>query len=364
LDPKLLKNIDYGILIIVILIFLFSILIISSATHATSSGNLHYMKSQVMWMCVGLIAMFIMVIIDYHSLANWAYIIYALNIGALALVIFLGNDRLGAQRWISIGPFGFQPSEFAKIAVIVSLATILDKKRAVTGIKDLLSVLLHVAVPMFLIMKQPDLGTSLVLLAVLMGLLFVSGIPQKIMAGIIAAGILSLPVLWNYLEDFQKKRLLTFINPNLDPLNSGYHVIQSKIAIGSGKLFGKGIFKGTQNQLDFLPEQHTDFIFAVLGEELGFIGGMLLFALLFGLIYKTLIIAYKARNPLGTYMVTGVATMWTFQILVNIGMTLGIMPITGIPLPFMSYGGSSLIMNMMAVGLVLNVGMRRQKILF
>jgi rod shape determining protein RodA len=365
MDPKLLKNIDYNILIIIIVLVVFSILIISSATHATApGGNFYYTKIQFLWFCVGLLAMFIIMAIDYHSLAHWANVIYILNIGALILVIFLGKEKLGAQRWIPIGPFGLQPSEFAKIAIIITLAAMLDKKRSINSIKDLFPVLLHVALPILLISKQPDLGTSLVLLAIVMGMLFVGGIGYKLMAGLIAVGILSIPILWNFLEGFQKKRILIFINPNLDPLNSGYHVIQSKIAIGSGKLFGKGLFKGTQNQLNFLPEQHTDFIFAVLGEELGYIGGIILFILFFALIYRTLMIAYKARDLLGTYIVTGVAAMWTFQIMVNIGMTLGIMPITGIPLPFMSYGGSSFIMNMMAVGLVLNVGMRRQKILF
>ena len=194
--------------------------------------------------------------------------------------------------------------------------------------------------------------------------MFVAGLDYKLLAWIIAAGVFSLPVLWQFLKPYQKSRILVFINPYLDPLGKGYHVIQSKIAIGSGKLFGKGLFQGTQNQLDFLPVKHTDFIFAVLGEELGFIGGITLLALYFVFLYYTIRVAFKARDLLGTYMVMGLTSMWTFQILVNVGMNIGIMPVTGIPLPFMSYGGSSFLMNMMAVGLVLNVGMRRQKILF
>ena len=220
------------------------------------------------------------------------------------------------------------------------------------------------AVPMMLIARQPDLGTALVLVAMTFGMMFIAGISYKMLAGIISAGILSLPLFWQILKPYQRDRILVFFNPYLDPLGKGYHVIQSKIAIGSGKLFGKGLYQGTQSQLDFLPVKHTDFIFAVLGEELGFVGGVILISLYFMLLYYSIRVAFKARDLLGTYMVVGVISMWAFQILVNIGMNVGIMPVTGIPLPFMSYGGSSFIMNMMAAGLVLNVGMRRQKILF
>lgn len=365
MDRKLLKYIDYQILIVILFITTISILIISSATHATSpGGNFHYAKMQFLFFCIGLVAMFFIMSMDYHTIAHWANVIYIANILLLISVMFFGKESMGAQRWFSIGPFGLQPSEFAKLAVIITLAKYLERKKALNNIKDVALAFLHVGLPLVLIMKQPDLGTSLVLLAILFGMIFVAGINYKLFGAIIGSGVLSLPLLWRFLHDYQKKRILVFLNPNLDPLGAGYHVIQSKIAIGSGKILGKGLFQGTQNQLDFIPEQHTDFIFAVLGEELGFIGGMLLLILFFLLLYRTVQIAFKARDLLGTYMVVGIATMWTFQILVNIGMTLGIMPVTGIPLPFMSYGGSSFLMNMMSVGIVLNVGMRRQKILF
>jgi len=365
MNPKLLKNIEFPILIVIILIVALSILMISSATHANSpEGTLHYVRMQFFWFCLGLIAMIITMSVDYHSIAHWSNIIYGLNLFFLILVLFLGRESLGAQRWIPIGPFGFQPSEFAKLAVIITLAKQMEKKKQLNHVKDVIPLFLHVGIPMFLIVKQPDLGTSLVLIAILLGVLFVAGINYKLLVGIIAAGIASIPLVWQFLKDYQKKRLVVFLNPYVDPLGDGYHIIQSKIAIGSGKLFGKGLFQGTQNQLDFLPEQHTDFIFAVLGEELGFVGGITLFILLFTLIYRTIHVAYKARDLLGTYIVIGIASMWTFQILVNIGMTIGMMPITGIPLPFMSYGGSSFIVNMMSVGMILNVGMRRQKIMF
>lgn len=366
MDPKLLKNVEYPILITIVLITIISVLVISSATTTVSSdGRLSLSaKLQLIWFFVGLLAMFVVMFIDYHSFAHWSNIIYGLSLFLLLLVVLKGEEGGGAQRWISLGPFRLQPSEFAKLSLVVTLAKHLENKKSFDNIKDLGSVFLHVVAPIILIAKQPDLGTSLVVIVMVFGMLFVAGLSYKLIGLIAGAGILSLPLLWNFLIPFQKKRILVFINPYLDPLGSGYNVIQSKIAIGSGRLFGKGLFQGTQNQLDFLPVKHTDFIFAVLGEELGFLGGLLLFALLFALLYYTVKIAFKARDLLGTYMVIGVASMWTFQILVNVGMNIGIMPVTGIPLPFVSYGGSSFIMNMMAVGLVLNVGMRRQKIMF
>lgn len=365
MDPKLLKNIEYVILIIILSITIISVIIISSATHATSpNGDFHYVKMQLLWFGLGCIAMIVIMAFDYHTIAEWSNIIYVVNICMLLLVMFLGREGGGAQRWINIGPFRLQPSEFAKIAIIITLAKHLEKKKSLENLKDLASVFLHVCVPVILVYKQPDLGTSLIILSIMFGMLFVAGISYKLFGGILLAGALSMPILWRFMDQYQKNRLLIFLNPYLDPLGKGYHVIQSKIAIGSGKIFGKGLFKGTQNQLDFLPVKHTDFIFAVLGEEWGFVGSILLLILFFGLLYQTIWVAFKARDMLGTYIVIGVVTMWTFQILVNIGMNLGIMPVTGIPLPFMSYGGSSFIMNMMAAGLVLNVGMRRQKILF
>jgi len=365
MNRKLLKNIEYPILIAIVLLTILSVLIISSATHATSpEGSFRTARMQILWFLAGLVAMFFVISIDYHSFAQWANIIYAANVLVLLLVIFMGEEGGGAQRWISIGSFSPQPSEFAKLALIITMSRHLEKKKSLDTIQDLLTVFMHMAVPMLLIAKQPDLGTSLVFVTISFGMMFIAGLSYKMLAGIIVTGILSMPIFWKLLKPYQRDRILAFFNPYLDPLGKGYHVIQSKIAIGSGKLFGKGLYQGTQNQLDFLPVKHTDFIFAVLGEELGFVGGIILLSLYFMLLYYSIRVAFKARDLLGTYMVVGVVSMWAFQILVNIGMNVGIMPVTGIPLPFMSYGGSSFIMNMMAAGLVLNVGMRRQKILF
>lgn len=365
MNRKLLKNIEYPVLIAIVLLTILSVVIISSATHATSpEGSFRTARMQVIWFLAGLVAMFFVISIDYHSFAHWSNVIYVINILVLLLVLFSGEEGGGAQRWIGIGSFRLQPSEFAKLALVITLSRHLEKKKSLNTLQDLLTVFLHMAVPMMLIARQPDLGTALVLVAMTFGMMFIAGISYKMLAGIISAGILSLPLFWQILKPYQRDRILVFFNPYLDPLGKGYHVIQSKIAIGSGKLFGKGLYQGTQSQLDFLPVKHTDFIFAVLGEELGFVGGVILISLYFMLLYYSIRVAFKARDLLGTYMVVGVISMWAFQILVNIGMNVGIMPVTGIPLPFMSYGGSSFIMNMMAAGLVLNVGMRRQKILF
>ncbi|HHU69106.1 MAG TPA: rod shape-determining protein RodA [Thermoanaerobacterales bacterium] len=367
IDKRLLKRFDYGLLILVVIISCIGIIIISSATNSTSAEakDYYYVKMQLMWFAVGLAAMLVAISIDYRVIGKYVNIIYVINIIFLLVVFFAGKSAKGATRWIMIGPFRFQPSEFAKIATILTLAKYIEKKEGnINDIKELLLALLYVGFPIILIMKQPDLGSSMVLLAIFFVMMFAGGANIKLLSGLILSGVLLAPIAWFSLEGFQKKRILVFLNPNMDPLGAGYHVIQSKIAVGSGGLLGKGLYRGTQNQLQFLPEQHTDFIFSVLGEELGFIGGILLLVLYLFLILRMLNIASKSKDLYGMLIIVGVITMFTFHIFINIGMTIGIMPITGLPLPFMSYGGSSFITNMIAVGLVLNVGMRRYKILF
>ena len=249
--------------------------------------------------------------------------------------------------------------------MIISLANLLDKKAGrLNSFKDIIPIFIYVGIPFLLVLKQPDLGTSLVFLAILFGMLFIAGIRMKLLATIVGAGIMVAPLLWHFLKDYQKKRLTVFLDPNVDPLGSGYHIIQSKIAIGSGMLFGKGLFGGTQSQLNFLPENHTDFIFAVIGEELGFIGAVIILLLYFLLLYRGVKVAGAARDSFGMLLATGITSMLTFHVLVNVGMTAGIMPVTGIPLPLMSYGVSSLTTNLVSIGILLNIYMRRQKILF
>ena len=213
-------------------------------------------------------------------------------------------------------------------------------------------------------LKQPDLGTSLVFMAIFFGMLFASGVRLKLLGGIMAVGVAAMPLLWHFLKDYQKQRIMVFLDPNVDPLGSGYHIIQSKIAIGSGMLWGKGLFEGSQSQLNFLPENHTDFIFAVVGEELGFVGAVILLLLYLVVLRRGIKIAREAQDNFGMLMAVGITSMLAFHVLVNVGMTAGIMPVTGIPLPYMSYGISALTTNMMALAILLNIHLRSQTLQF
>lgn len=367
LSRRLLKNLDFTLIAVVILLILISLVIIGSATHINTPGEdrYWYVQRQGLFAVVNIIMIFVLLHFDYKSLGKYANLLYGFNLVMLLAVMFVGQSALGAQRWIQIGPITLQPSEFSKIIMIISLAHLLEKKKGqLNTYRDIIPVFVFVGIPFLLVMKQPDLGTSLVFLAILFGMIFVAGISMKHLATIIAAGIAFMPIFWHFLKDYQKKRLTVFMDPNIDPLGSGYHIIQSKIAIGSGMLFGKGLFGGTQSQLNFLPENHTDFIFAVIGEELGFVGAVAILLLYLILLYRAVKIAGEARDDFGMLLATGIVSMLTFHVLVNVGMTAGIMPVTGIPLPLMSYGVSALTTNMISLGILLNIYMRRQKIMF
>lgn len=361
-DKRLLKNLDYVIIAVVVFLTTISFFVIASAS---PENPYYFVKRQVVWVFLGLVLFVLTLSIDYHDLAHYTKHLYYFNLVLLTAVFIFGREAKGAQRWLRMGSFELQPSELAKLIIIITLADLLSKRASfMNSVRDLLPVFVHVGIPMILILKQPDLGTSLVFIGLLLGMLFVAGIKWQYLAGLCGVGGALAPLLFYFLEPYQRKRILVVFNPYIDPTGDGYHVIQSMIAIGSGRAWGKGLFGGTQNRLGFLPEQHTDFIFSVIGEELGFIRAAGILLLYFILVYRGIQIAMKARDDFGTLLATGVVIMFTFHILVNVGMTLGIMPVTGIPLPFMSYGGSSYLTNMMALGLLLNVCMRRQKILF
>jgi rod shape determining protein RodA len=367
-ERRMLKNLDWVLLVAVVLVVAFSLVVIASATHANLSERddpYYFVKRQTFLFVIGVIGLFFTLAIDYHTIASQATYLYFTNLALLASVLLLGNEAKGAARWIEIGPFPLQPSEPAKIIIIITLANLVAKLIGdINKFTDLFPIFVHVGIPMLLIMIQPDLGTSLVFIAILMGVFFIAGIKWQFIFTIIGTGVAMVPVLWGFLKDYQQKRILVFLDPSIDPTGSGYHVIQSMIAIGSGRMTGQGLFAGPQNQLDFLPEQHTDFIFSVVGEELGFIGAVFLLVLYFIIIYRGIRIIGQARDLLGALIATGIVSLLTFQLLVNVGMTIGIMPVTGLPLPLVSYGGSSLLSTMIGIGLLLNVGMRRQKILF
>lgn len=331
----------------------FGILEIYSASFR-SGGD--FAVKQFFWALVGIGAFFAAVLVGYRTFLNMASLFYIVTLGLLIVVLAFGHTRLGAQRWIDIGPLALQPSEFAKIGTILFLSHFLAARSPLIQHKRTLMIaLVLTAFPAFLILKQPDLGSALVFFPILFTLLYIWGARLRYFVIFIILAVSASPFLWHMLKPYQQKRLLVFLNPSIDPIGASYTAIQSKIAVGSGGLFGKGWLRGTQTQLDFVPEHHTDFIFSVVGEEFGFLGSffvLLLFAVLITYIFRILLHTTDVR---GRFIGIGLATLLFFQVFVNIGMTVGMAPITGITLPFLSYGGSSLVSTFFAIGLLVSI---------
>ncbi|GAF26270.1 Peptidoglycan glycosyltransferase MrdB [Moorella thermoacetica] len=376
-ERRLWRNLDYYFVGGVIALLAIGLVVLNSASANVMPDPYYFVKKQLIWILFGLVGLVAVLSIDYEQLKHYHLPLYVLNIIMLAAVALVGHEAKGAQRWINLGFFLLQPSEFAKTITVITLACFLDKRQGKLNCwQDLVVPFLYVAVPLVLILKQPDLGTALVLLAILFGMLYVSGANWKLLLIIFGGGLLltGLALFAHFhfglplpLQDYQMRRLVVFLNPYNDGkggTGEGYHVIQSQIAIGSGGWWGVGLHQGSQVQLNFLPEAHTDFIFSVVGEELGFVRTVGIIALYFLVLYRMIRIAGQAKDMFGALLVGGVTSMFAFHILVNVGMTTGIMPVTGIPLPLFSYGGSAMLANMLALGLVLNVNLRRQKILF
>lgn len=376
-NKKLIKNLNWYIPLTAFLLIIIGIIAICSALelNKADSMGLVYIQRQVTAAIMGCILVIIIQFFDYRVYRYYSDIIYLSTIGILGIILAVGHTVAGGKRWLNFGPINFQPSELAKIMLILVLAAVIDEKKDdLKHIFGFVKPFIYVLIPFMLIVLQNDLGTSLVLIAIFIGILFVSGANLKIMLGVFGGGFLTvvtyilshiyLGVPLFFLKEYQLNRLIIFINPDLDPYGKGYNIIQSKIALGSGKLLGKGLFAGTQSQLEFLPEKHTDFIFSVIGEEFGFLGVIIVILLCFFLLWQILEVASKARDDYGRFIATGVAAMFFFHIIENIGMTMGLMPITGLPLPFISYGGSSILTSMIAIGLVINVNLRRKKIIF
>ncbi|MDO8682161.1 MAG: rod shape-determining protein RodA [Armatimonadota bacterium] len=366
MDRRNLKHYDLTLVACALAIVAYSLLMIYSASKGGDAGTMRVAR-QIVWAVMGITIMLLISTIDHNAYPRIAGRIYAVNLTLLLAVLLVGKSAKGAQRWLGFGPFSIQPSELAKIALIICLAAFLVSRR--DQIRDFPTVVksfLYMAVPTLLIFKQPDLGTALVLLAIWFGMLYFAGARLRHLAVFVLAGALLFTAMWSFgvLKDYQKKRLVTFINPDVDPKASGYHITQSRIAIGSGKLLGKGYMHGTQSQLRFIPEQHTDFIFTVVGEELGFMGGALLLMLYLGLLYRAAVIMMSAEDPVGRLISGGILSMFLFQTVVNLGMTMGIMPVTGVPLPMFSYGGSSLLACLSAIGILAGIYTRRHKISF
>jgi rod shape determining protein RodA len=365
-DRKLLRNIDTGIVVTTIVLIIIGIMGIASATQVTTGGTPKYVTIQGVAFVLGIIAVLLLLLIDYNSFGDMQTAIYIINIVLLLSVFILGKEINGAKSWIDLGPVNFQPSEIVKIGFILAFAKHLEaRKDKLNSFTDIAISVAYMIVPIALILLQNDTGTVLVFIFISAMMFFAAGISYKYIIGAVGAFVLSTPLLWFFaLKDYQKNRILVFLNPELEPRGSGYHVIQSKTAIGSGQFFGEGLFNGTLNNNGFIPARHTDFIFSVLGEELGFVGAVIVVILFVILLLRCIHIAKVAKDTYGMLICVGVTAMYLFHVLENIGMTIGIMPVTGIPLPFVSYGGSSLVTNLLALGLVINVGMRRQVIRF
>ncbi len=362
---RLTENLDFTLLFATVFLCFYGLLVLYSSTRletTVGSDPYFFVKRQSLWTLIGFLFLIIIIFIDYHNLERYSKVIYFGAIVLLILVIISGRTTYGARRWLAIGPFDFQPSEFAKIALIAFLADFLAKNKSkLDNFIYYLLPFVYTGLLIFLVFMQPDLGTSLVYLAILIIMLFVVGVKIKYLVFTFLAALSSIPVLWIFLKDYQKNRLILFLNPNLDPLGGGYNVIQSRIAIGSGGFLGNGIFSGLQSQLNFLPAQHTDFIFSVIGEELGFVGTVLLLGLYAIILWRGIKIALEARDLLGTLLATGAVSFLFFHIVVNIGMAMGMLPATGLPLPFLSYGGSFMISNLMVIGILINVELNKVK---
>ena len=374
-------------------------LIFSAKFYSANPSEHHLFLNQILWVIFGLVVCGVVFFIPLRFHEVFSYFYYFFAIVCLASLVLLGTGQFGAARWFRLGWINLQPSEFAKLAFIFALARYLSyTKRSIFSLKWLVTVVLLVCIPAVLILRQPDLGTSLVFFALFLSMLFWAGVPTLFLIALVSpflslisgfhwftwalfflgflvvlyylrprlifGGFMVLlnltvgtvtPLIWNRLHDYQKLRILTFLDPGRDPQGTGYQIIQSKIAVGSGGTLGKGFLEGSQTKLAFLPMQHTDFIFTVVGEEFGLIGALVILSLFAFLIVRGILIAKKARNTFASFTALGITTIFAFQVLVNIGMVIGVMPVTGLPLPFLSYGGSSLLLSWVCVGLLLAI---------
>ncbi|MGV8145923.1 MAG: rod shape-determining protein RodA [Alkaliphilus sp.] len=367
LANRLIKKIDYTLIIAVLIICVFGVVVISSATNSLSSGSERFIRTQSVSIVLGIFAILIILLFDYKTFARFHIPIYVIcNLMLIAVLILgTGREQWGANRWLVVAGFSFQPSEFAKIGIVISLAKMIaSNKENIHKLTTLIKVIAYVSLPIGLILVQPDLGTSLTFVFFTFGILFAAGIRYKHIIITTVVGALSMPIIWMFLEEYQKTRIRVFLNPGLDPLGAGLQILQSKLAIGSGMVTGKGLYEGVQTQFGFLPERQTDFIFSVIAEELGFIGVMFLIVMFIFILLKCIKIAREAKDDFGAYLVIGLTFMLAFHIFGNIAMTIGLMPVTGKPLPFISYGGTFMLSNMIAIGLILNVGMRKDLINF
>ncbi|MBF0608385.1 MAG: rod shape-determining protein RodA [Candidatus Magnetobacterium sp. LHC-1] len=365
INRKYLKLFDWYTLLLLLIISLTGVLTVYSATRPIlSSLQPNYYLKQLLWIAIGLVCLFAMVLYDYVWLKNFAYVLYIFGLLMLVLVLIVGRSGLGAQRWFDLGIFSFQPSELFRVILIVAIGKYMSSvKGQLTKWTFISSSVIFGLIPFTLIIKQPHLGTGLILLATYFFMALSKKIEKRIVTTLVVAVVLLTPLLgkpiWNNLKDYQKNRIVAFVDPSRDPRGIGYQIEQSKITIGSGMILGRGYLKGTQGPLKFLPEKHTDFIFSVFAEEWGFAGSLVIFSLYLLLFLRGIDTAIKAKDDFASYVAIGITFMLFLYFLINIGMVIGVMPVVGVPIPLMSYGGTSIVTNFLAVGILINIRMRR-----
>ncbi|MCX8026268.1 MAG: rod shape-determining protein RodA [Thermodesulfovibrionales bacterium] len=371
IDRRLISHLDYLTFGIVLTLSIIGILTIYSATRPPVDifQQQDFYLKQTLWLLISVVCMLIVLTFDYIWLQRFAYVFYIAGLIALILVFFIGKTTMGAQRWISIGPLNFQPSEFFRLAFIIAYSAYLSNiKEPLKDKTYLKSALIFALFPFILLIKQPDLGTSILLFCLFVILSIIKGINKKLIVTLSIIAIVSVPflgdILWDKLKDYQKSRLTAFINPEEDTTGAGYHIYQSKISVGSGGFTGKGYLKGTQGPLRFLPEKHTDFIFSVYAEETGFLGSLFLIALYLILFLRGIDTALKAKDEFGRLVATGITAMFFIYFTVNVGMTIGILPVVGVPLPFVSYGGTALLSNFISAGILISIRTRRYELFY
>jgi rod shape determining protein RodA len=367
IDRRIFKDFDLGFLVVIVMLSLIGVMTIYSSTRPLleTHRELFYLK-QLNWTALSLACFFVLLIVDYRWPVRYANILYITGIFLLILVLVAGKKGMGAQRWLNLGFLSFQPSEFFKIFFVIAISRYfsgLDQGRKL-GVHEVLKIIaVFFILPAILILKQPDLGTMLILMFVFIAMILTVGVEKKIIITAVIIGLIVSPIagkfLWGGLKDYQKNRIIAFVDPQVDPQGIGYHIKQSKVSIGAGGFLGKGYLKGTQGPYRFLPENHTDFIFSIFAEEWGFVGSLVLFLFYLFIIWRGFDTADKARDNAGRFLALGVTYMFFFYFFVNVGMTLGLMPVVGIPLPLMSYGGTALLSNFIALSMIENVRMRR-----
>ncbi len=362
-DRRLIQYFDWWLIGLTLMLGAVGFVLIYSAVNA---GDATIQKAlygkQIVWFIIGMTAMVCTFIFNYRFMDQWGGMIYLISVILLVFVLINGKFVSGSRRWLEMGPLTIQPSELVKISVILILSKYYSKRASIRGftLKYLVIPMVIVFIPFLLIVKQPDLGTALLIVLIASSITVYVKIERKTMIWLIGSGAVLISLAWFFLlKTYQKLRILTFLNPDRDPLGAGYHIIQSKIAIGSGMVFGKGFLKGTQNALSFLPEQHTDFILSVLAEEWGFAGTGIVLILYMLLLAWGLNIAHGCRDTFGTILAVGITAMLFWQVFINVGMVMGLMPVVGVPLPLISYGGSSVVTSLIGIGILMNISMRR-----